>query len=90
MFAEQLCKNEIHWGKVVALFAMAGAFAVECVQQGHPEYVNKLIDTFGSFVSKNLVAWIARQGGWVIVSNKLIIYMYCICRGLSLLAHKVW
>lgn len=68
MFAEQLCKGEVHWGKVVALFAMAGAFAEDCVHMGHPEYINKLVETFGNFVSNNLASWIACQGGWYVVS----------------------
>ena len=63
--AELICKGELHWGKVIALFAMAGGFAIDCVQQGHPEYANKIVDCFGVFVSKNLSEWLVEQGGWV-------------------------
>ncbi|XP_064639266.1 bcl-2-related ovarian killer protein-like isoform X2 [Lineus longissimus] len=62
--AEYLFRGEPNWGKIVSLFAVAGAFAADCVQQGHPEYVNKIVDAFGNFVGKNVADWVAHQGGW--------------------------
>uniref|UniRef100_A0A1I8J681 BCL domain-containing protein n=1 Tax=Macrostomum lignano TaxID=282301 RepID=A0A1I8J681_9PLAT len=66
MFAEQLCSGGVHWGKIVALFAMAGAFAVDCVQQGRQEFVSRIVDCFGAFVAARLTDWLRKQGGWVI------------------------
>ena len=63
--AEQLFKTSITWGKVVALFSLAGAFAVDCVSQGHPNYVTAVVESFTEAVKTHLDTWIIRQGGWV-------------------------
>ena len=63
--AEQLFKTSITWGKVVALFSLAGAFAVDCVSEGHPNYVTAVVDSFTEAVRTHLDMWIIRQGGWV-------------------------
>ena len=64
--AEAMLKNSvITWGRVVALFAVAGAFAADCVSQGHPGYVNAIVDTFAEITKVHLSEWIIKQGGWV-------------------------
>ena len=63
--AEQIFKGDITWGKIVSLFSLAGAFAVDCVQCGHAEYMNTIVSSFENFVDTNLSEWIAMQGGWV-------------------------
>lgn len=55
----------ITWGKVVSMYAVAGALAVDCVRQGHPTTVHILVDSVGQFVRKFLVPWLKRRGGWV-------------------------
>lgn len=55
----------ITWGKVVSMYAVAGALAVDCVRQGHPTTVHILVDSLGQFVRKCLVPWLKRRGGWV-------------------------
>lgn len=55
----------ITWGKVVAMYAVAGALAVDCVKQGHPTTVHIIVDSLGQFVRKFLVSWLKRRGGWV-------------------------
>jgi hypothetical protein len=67
--AEYVFRGEPNWGKIISLFAVAGAFSVDCAQQGHSEYVNKIVDSFGNFVGKNIADWIANQGGWVSVTS---------------------
>ncbi|GAB6027832.1 hypothetical protein CHUAL_002060 [Chamberlinius hualienensis] len=56
----------ITWNRVVALFAITGGLACDCVQQGHVDYVMSLIEYFGIFVENQLTYWISQQGGWVI------------------------
>lgn len=55
----------ITWGKVVSMYAVAGALAVDCVRHGHPTTVHILVDSLGQFVRKFLVPWLRRRGGWV-------------------------
>lgn len=53
------------WGKVVSLYAVAGALAVDCVRHGHPAMVHTIVDCMGEFVRKSLTSWLKRRGGWV-------------------------
>lgn len=55
----------ITWGKVVAMYAVAGALAVDCVRQGHPSTIHIIVDSLGQFVRKFLAPWLKRRGGWV-------------------------
>ena len=57
--------SPLTWGKVVALFSLGGALAQDCVQQGHAQFVNEVVDCFGIITDKYLAGWIRRQGGWV-------------------------
>lgn len=63
----EMFRTEITWAKVVSLFAVAGGLAVDCVRQGHPEYVLCIIDSTGDVMEDDLASWIAINGGWVIV-----------------------
>ncbi len=44
-----------------------GGFAQDCVQQGHPELISSVLDSFDIVLSKYIAEWIVRQGGWVCV-----------------------
>ncbi|XP_042615129.1 LOW QUALITY PROTEIN: bcl-2-related ovarian killer protein homolog A [Cyprinus carpio] len=70
----------VTWGKIVSLYAVAGALAVDCVSAtATSSNVHTIVDCMGEFVRKSLVSWfIKRRGGWV--SNKSIradIYKVC-------------
>ncbi|XP_038050593.1 bcl-2-related ovarian killer protein-like [Patiria miniata] len=65
--ADELFRAGITWARVVAMFAVAGELAVECVQQRSYDYaafVDRLVVSLTRFVRERLVVWIARQGGW--------------------------
>uniref|UniRef100_A0A3Q1I9F7 Bcl-2 Bcl-2 homology region 1-3 domain-containing protein n=1 Tax=Anabas testudineus TaxID=64144 RepID=A0A3Q1I9F7_ANATE len=55
----------VTWGKVVSLYAVAGALAVDCVRHGHPAIVHTIVDCMGEFVRKSLTSWLKKRGGWV-------------------------
>ncbi|KAM4605125.1 bcl-2-related ovarian killer protein homolog A-like isoform 2-T2 [Polymixia lowei] len=62
--ATEIFSTGITWGKVVSVYAVAGALAVDCVRHGHPDTVYTLVDSLGQFVRKFLVSWLKRRGGW--------------------------
>ncbi|KAJ0058733.1 hypothetical protein NL108_000429, partial [Boleophthalmus pectinirostris] len=62
--ATEIFSTGITWGKVVAMYAVAGALAVDCVRQGHVNSVHVIVDGLGQFVRKYLVHWLKRRGGW--------------------------
>lgn len=55
----------VTWGKVVSLYAVAGALAVDCVRHGHPAMIHTIVDCMGEFIRKSLISWLKRRGGWV-------------------------
>lgn len=63
--SHDLCSEGVTWGKVVSLYAVAGALAVDCVRHGHPAMVHTIVDCMGEFVRKSLTSWLKRRGGWV-------------------------
>ncbi|XP_056276962.1 bcl-2-related ovarian killer protein homolog B-like isoform X2 [Pseudoliparis swirei] len=67
--ATQIFSTGITWGKVVSMYAVAGALAVDCVRQGHPTTVHILVDSVGQFVRKFLVPWLKRRGGWAEITK---------------------
>lgn len=63
--ARDLFRADISWAKVAALFAIAGGLALDCVLQGHAEFVPRLIESMSDVIEDELVVWIAENGGWV-------------------------
>ena len=57
--------DNVTWGKIASLFCVAGGLAIDCVQQGHPEYLYGIIETMGFVIERDAATWIAQQGGWV-------------------------
>ncbi len=57
--------DHVTWGKIASLFCVAGGLAIDCVQQGHPEYLYGIIETMGFVIERDAATWIAQQGGWV-------------------------
>ncbi|KAF4526895.1 hypothetical protein B566_EDAN014517 [Ephemera danica] len=60
----ELFKGETNWGKVVALFCVAGGLACDCVRQGHTELLPGLLEGAETVVETEFGAWVAAQGGW--------------------------
>lgn len=44
---------------------MTGGLALDCVRQGHPDYLPKLVDGVADVIEDELVPWINDNGGWV-------------------------
>lgn len=70
-----LFKADITWGKVVSIYAVAGGLAVDCVCQGHPEYLHGLMEGMVEVLEDSLADWIAMNGGWV---NRIFLLHFCI------------
>ncbi|KAM9459824.1 bcl-2-related ovarian killer protein homolog A-like isoform 2-T3 [Salvelinus alpinus] len=62
----------ITWGKVVSMYAVAGALAVDCVRQNQPATVQTIVDSLGQFVRKNLAPWLKKRGGWTDIKKCVV------------------
>lgn len=49
---------DISWAKVVSLFAVCAALAVDIVRQGHYDYLPRLLDGAGDVIEEDLAGWI--------------------------------
>ncbi|XP_059608862.1 bcl-2-related ovarian killer protein [Phlebotomus argentipes] len=63
--ARDLFRTDITWAKVISLFAMAGGLAVDCVRQGHSDYLPRLVEGVAEVIEDELVPWINDNGGWM-------------------------
>ncbi|XP_072297571.1 bcl-2-related ovarian killer protein homolog B [Eucyclogobius newberryi] len=70
--ATEIFSTGITWGKVVAMYAVAGALAVDCVRQGHVTSVHVIVESLGQFVRKYLVQWLKRRGGWTEIAKCVV------------------
>ncbi|XP_008305565.1 bcl-2-related ovarian killer protein homolog A [Cynoglossus semilaevis] len=70
--AADIFSTGITWGKVVSLYAVAGALAVDCVRHGHPSIVHTIVDCMGEFVRKSLTSWLKKRGGWMDVTKCVV------------------
>ena len=73
-----MLKTDVTWGKIASLYCVAGGLAIDCVQQGHPEYLYGIVETMGFVIERDAATWIAQQGGWV--RTKCIVILYCYCQ----------
>jgi len=63
---DYMFKNSIvTWGRIVGLFAVAGAIAAECVESGHSQHICAIVSVFSELIERHASIWICRQGGWV-------------------------
>lgn len=54
---------KMSWGKFVALLGLCGALAVDSVEEGYPDGVAEIVETFGIIVEQAMGEWIRREGG---------------------------
>ena len=66
--ALHIFKKDITWFKVASFYNLVSAAAVDCVRQGHPEYIYGLVEAAGLVIERDVATWIANQGGWVSVT----------------------
>ena len=63
--AHHMFKKDITWFKVASFYNLVSAAAVDCVRQGHPEYLYGIVEAAGLVIERDVANWIANQGGWV-------------------------
>ncbi|XP_043275716.1 bcl-2-related ovarian killer protein-like [Venturia canescens] len=61
---EMLRSGEMTWSKIIALYAVAGGIAVDCVRQGKPEFIPAVQRAMTEVLEEDLASWIQANGGW--------------------------
>nr|AAF25955.1 BOK [Drosophila melanogaster]AAL13478.1 GH01265p [Drosophila melanogaster] len=52
LVAKDLFRSSITWGKIISIFAVCGGFAIDCVRQGHFDYLQCLIDGLAEIIGR--------------------------------------
>ncbi|XP_071350459.1 bcl-2-like protein 1 [Trachinotus anak] len=61
---DEVFKDGVNWGRIVALFAFGGELCVECVQKNMSEMVSRIADWMTMYLDEHISPWIQSQGGW--------------------------
>ena len=61
----ELFRDDVRWGRVVALFAFAGCLAVQCVEKEMPVLVDQVVEWTAAYVDVHLTSWVQQHGNWV-------------------------
>ncbi|CAG0892444.1 unnamed protein product [Darwinula stevensoni] len=65
LLGRELFRGDVTWGKIGSLFAVTGSLAIDCVRQGHVEFLRPLVETVGNVIENEASIWILAQGGWL-------------------------
>lgn len=63
--SENIIASGINWGRIVALYAFAGALAYDFTQAGDTRFIRNVSGWMGRFCARRLSPWIRQNGGWV-------------------------
>lgn len=61
--ADEVFRDGVNWGRIVAIFAFGAKLAQYCMGNGLQQDVDEIIDWVGNYIS-SLSEWICTHGGW--------------------------
>ncbi|XP_078507873.1 bcl-2-like protein 1 isoform X2 [Lissotriton helveticus] len=61
----ELFRDGVNWGRIVAFFSFGGALSVESVDKEMEGLVANIASWMSTYLSRNLDPWIQENGGWV-------------------------
>ena len=67
--ADEVFRDGVNWGRIVAIFAFGAKLAQHCIRNGVQEDVDEIILWVGNYIS-SLSPWIFSNGGWVSLSKQ--------------------
>lgn len=62
---DELFVQGVKWGRLVALFSLAGALSHICITKGNSHLINYIIEWTKIYFVDNLIHWIEIHHGWV-------------------------
>lgn len=60
----EIFHDGVNWGRIVALFGLAGRLAVLSSHQEMPRLIESIVDWVSAYVDTNLKQWITDHDGW--------------------------
>lgn len=76
----EIFHDGVNWGRIVALFGLAGRLAVLSSHQEMPRLIESIVDWVSAYVDTNLKQWITDHDGWVRHISALAACLFiCVC-----------
>lgn len=66
---DEVFRDGVNWGRIVALFTFGGALCVECVEKEMSPLVGRIVEWMTVYLDNQIQPWIQEQGGWVSVRS---------------------
>ncbi|KAJ8968583.1 hypothetical protein NQ314_002249, partial [Rhamnusium bicolor] len=63
-FGHHLLRSEPTWGKVIAIYSVAGGLAVDCVRQGRHDHLHLILEDMTELLEDRMAHWVNANGGW--------------------------
>ncbi|XP_019482671.1 PREDICTED: bcl-2-like protein 1 isoform X2 [Hipposideros armiger] len=60
----ELFRDGVNWGRIVAFFSFGGALCVECVEKEMQVLVSRIATWMATYLNDHLEPWIQENGGW--------------------------
>ena len=65
LLLDDITDDKIQWGRICAIFALAGLMFDDCIKSRQMEHFEKIIDFITWYMqSRQIENWIISQGGW--------------------------
>lgn len=64
----ELFRDGVNWGRIVAFFSFGGALCVESVDKEMQVLVNRIAAWMATYLNDHLEPWIQENGGWVSIT----------------------
>ncbi|KAL4624617.1 apoptosis regulator Bcl-2-like [Arapaima gigas] len=61
---EELFRDAVNWGRIVAFLEFGGGLCVECVNRDMPQQVEHIASWMTDYLNGPLQTWIQENGGW--------------------------
>ncbi|XP_050763569.1 bcl-2-like protein 1 [Gymnogyps californianus] len=65
----ELFRDGVNWGRIVAFFSFGGALCVESVDKEMRVLVGRVVSWMTTYLTDHLDPWIQENGGWVRISS---------------------
>ncbi|XP_061591081.1 bcl-2-like protein 1 [Cololabis saira] len=61
---DEVFRDGVNWGRIVAIFTFGGALCVECVEKEMSPLVGRIVEWMTVYLDNQIQPWIQSQGGW--------------------------
>lgn len=66
----ELFRDGVNWGRIVAFFSFGGALCVESVDKEMQVLVTRIVSWMATYLTDHLDPWIQENGGWVSIHQR--------------------